>query len=993
MAASSGGLAPQPLCFRIRRAGTFPSLQGSRALELGRRRVEEGIRYCCSDSELRKLARGKSAADTLEEWRRIDVKNSPRKIRARAMPVIPLSFARSKGLSKQNDFYPRCNNTRNNAPQSRDTPPERDTGIGSEKDWGINLLDEHVNESGVNQDGSTWYRESGEERGNNGYKCRWNKMGGQSHDGSSEWKENWWEKSDWTGYKELGWIHSKNAVKECHVLQLLQYCCWSTTAPALVKNKLVRGAMKRFQHSSETINRYFSKVVQALVRLASQIIRSDDPLFATASEQIANDSRYMPYFKGNRRYARRCPTTQPQKGHVHCSEWFNYAKYHDSMRLQHVIHICNDGMRSAEKSGKNADGDSWWETWQEILYQDEWSNLARIERSAQKQAKSGSENAEWYENWSEKYDAKGWAKKGAYKHGSHNDQSWWEKWGEEYDGRGSVNKWTDKWAAQTNLGTKWGDKWEENFFSGIGSRHGETWHLSSTSERWSRTWGEEHFGNGKVHKYGKSTTGESWDIVVDEETYYESEPHYGWADVVGDSTQLLSIKPLERPPGVFPDLNFGSSPRPPGPPPSNFVYAAQTFIPWSQLVFPFPSTPFFFHSFKAEAWKRMEITSEAKMKHSILFFLLPFLLLLLISESESVTFNCTGTTTCQSLVEYIPINSTTYSAILSLFQVPNLSRLLGANNLPLSTPASQPIPASSVVRVPLPCSCSDGKGRSNHTPVYTVKPTDVGLDNIARLTYDLLISYEEIAAANNIAAPYNIHTGEKLWIPLPCSCDVVDEKEVVHLAHLVQPGSTIDLIADEFGTSPETLLRINGIGDPRKLEAGQAIDVPLRACSSSISTSSSDSNLRLANDSYALTAYDCIQCSCSAASGYQLSCHSTQGLSKSCPSVKCDNQLLLGNTIKSGCEQTSCAYAGFTKANGAAKPDILTKTINQSLCNNEGVPAPSPGPSAGGFAGSTPSGGSPQGSSQAGIRTRLEENLLWLSIALIVAVIGSGHRA
>lgn len=25
----------------------------------------------------------------------------------------------------------------------------------------------------------------------------------------------------------------------------------------------------------------------------------------------------------------------------------------------------------------------------------------------------------------------------------------------------------------------------------------------------------------KVHKYGKSTTSESWDIVVDEETYYE----------------------------------------------------------------------------------------------------------------------------------------------------------------------------------------------------------------------------------------------------------------------------------------------------------------------------------------------------------------------------------------------------------------------------------------------------------------------------------------
>ncbi|KAJ7957958.1 Inactive purple acid phosphatase-like protein [Quillaja saponaria] len=119
----------------------------------------------------------------------------------------------------------------------------------------------------------------------------------------------------------------------------------------------------------------------------------------------------------------------------------------------------------------------------------------------------------------EKYDAKGWTEKGAHKYGRLNERSWWEKWGEHYDGRGSVLKWTDKWA-ETELGTKWGDKWEEKFFAAIGSRQGETWHASLSGERWSRTWGEEHFGNGKVHKYGKSTTGESWDIVVDEETYY-----------------------------------------------------------------------------------------------------------------------------------------------------------------------------------------------------------------------------------------------------------------------------------------------------------------------------------------------------------------------------------------------------------------------------------------------------------------------------------------
>lgn len=415
MAASSGGLAaaarPVPLDVKIGRIGAWPA--AGRCSQLRKRR----IRSCCSDSG-GNVAGGEMMA-LAEEWRRPELKKCLRRVQTSAMPVIPFpSRRRSQGLSKQQGFYPRCS-PKNSGPHSRDTPPERDTGIASEKDWGINLLDGNSKESGINEDGSTWYRESGEDIGDNGYRCRWTRMGGQSKDGSSDWTETWWEKSDWTGYKELG----------------------------------------------------------------------------------------------------------------------------------------------AEKCGKNAEGDSWWETWQEVLYQDEWSNLARIERSAKKQAKSGTENAGWSETWWEMYDAKGSTEKGAYKCGRLDEQSWWEKWGENYDGRGYVLKWTDKWA-ETELGTKWGDKWEEKFFAGIGSRQGETWRVSPTGQRWSRTWGEEHFGNGKVHKYGKSTTGESWDIVVDEETYYEAEPHYGWADVVGDSSQLLSIEPRERPPGVYPTLDFGSSPPP-----------------------------------------------------------------------------------------------------------------------------------------------------------------------------------------------------------------------------------------------------------------------------------------------------------------------------------------------------------------------------------------------------------------------------------------------
>ncbi|KAH9693760.1 Inactive purple acid phosphatase-like protein [Citrus sinensis] len=398
MASSSRGFTTQ-LDFRLRRPvdisrgqvnGLDEPRKRKRVSFEGERIGVSRISCCCSDPVV--PIRSCKSVEKCEEWR-FDPKKSSHRSRIQASPSMPFASSQSCSVSKQGKFYPRCT-PRNSGPQSRDSPPKRDTGIANEKDWGISLLNENVNETGTNEDGSTWYRESGEDLGENGYRCRWTRMGGRSHDDSSEWKETWWEKSDWTGYKELG----------------------------------------------------------------------------------------------------------------------------------------------VEKSGRNAEGDSWWETWQEVLHQDEWSNLARIERSAQKQAKSGTENAGWYEKWWEKYDAKGWTEKGAHK--------------------------TDKWA-ETELGTKWGDKWEEKFFAGIGSRQGETWHVSPSGERFALTKNLLfHLVTRKVHKYGKSTTGESWDIVVDEETYYEAEPHYGWADVVGDSSQLLSIQPRDRPPGVFPNLDFGPSPDP-----------------------------------------------------------------------------------------------------------------------------------------------------------------------------------------------------------------------------------------------------------------------------------------------------------------------------------------------------------------------------------------------------------------------------------------------
>lgn len=221
---------------------------------------------------------------------------------------------------------------------------------------------------------------------------------------------------------------------------------------------------------------------------------------------------------------------------------------------------------------------------------------------------------------------------------------------------------------------------------------------------------------------------------------------------------------------------------------------------------------------------------------SIFFLLLSSSSFLLLTTAVNFTCNATRTATCQGLIGYVPPNATTLDHIQSLFQVPSLLSLLGANNLPLSTPSSYPLHADSPVLVPFPCTCSNGTGRSDHTPVYTVKPTDTGLDFIARTTFEQFVTYQEITAANGLKNADLIKVGQKLWIPLPCSCDPVEEVAVVHLGHIVVAQSTLEMIAQEFQTTAEVVTRLNGGVTDKTLQAGQVLDVPLRGMHACIHT-------------------------------------------------------------------------------------------------------------------------------------------------------------
>eukprot|EP00200_Dunaliella_tertiolecta_P010471 CAMPEP_0202386010 /NCGR_PEP_ID=MMETSP1127-20130417/64080_1 /ASSEMBLY_ACC=CAM_ASM_000462 /TAXON_ID=3047 /ORGANISM="Dunaliella tertiolecta, Strain CCMP1320" /LENGTH=528 /DNA_ID=CAMNT_0048986381 /DNA_START=250 /DNA_END=1836 /DNA_ORIENTATION=- len=197
----------------------------------------------------------------------------------------------------------------------------------------------------------------------------------------------------------------------------------------------------------------------------------------------------------------------------------------------------------ADKSGSTPLGAAWHETWCEKAYHDETTLELKIERTANKWARAENGN-EWEEKWGEKHAALGEVNKYADKWAKEGDDVWHERWGEDYDGKGACKKWTDKWAERLVAGgasEQWGDKWTEEFGHGQGVKHGEVWSAGSNGERYNRWWNEQHYGDGRVRKWGDSTHGEFWDDTEWMDTYYNPVPHFGFDLAVRHSPNLWQI--------------------------------------------------------------------------------------------------------------------------------------------------------------------------------------------------------------------------------------------------------------------------------------------------------------------------------------------------------------------------------------------------------------------------------------------------------------------
>ncbi len=108
--------------------------------------------------------------------------------------------------SSDGDFASSPGSTASKSKPSRATnkirPPERDTGIARERDIGIDFDAEERNE--IDDDGSSYFLKSGLDKGEGGYRCRWTVQGRSAKEATWEYRETHWEKTDASGYKELG---------------------------------------------------------------------------------------------------------------------------------------------------------------------------------------------------------------------------------------------------------------------------------------------------------------------------------------------------------------------------------------------------------------------------------------------------------------------------------------------------------------------------------------------------------------------------------------------------------------------------------------------------------------------------------------------------------------------------------------------------------------------------------------------------------------------
>ncbi len=159
-------------------------------------------------------------------------------------------------------------------------------------------------------------------------------------------------------------------------------------------------------------------------------------------------------------------------------------------------------------------------------------------------------------------------------------------------------------------------------------------------------------------------------------------------------------------------------------------------------------------------------------------------------------------------------------ALLNNTDVETIRRL---NNLPDDT-----IQVGQVLMVPGTGEPTAQPGADGATPAAQATAEAVvhvvgAGENLSSIAVQYNVDWQEIAAANNIPAPYTIYRGQRLVIP---GVSPTPQPTAEVRKHVVLAGETLLAIAQQYNTTTQALMAANNLSDPNFLRVGQELVIP-----------------------------------------------------------------------------------------------------------------------------------------------------------------------
>jgi LysM repeat protein len=127
--------------------------------------------------------------------------------------------------------------------------------------------------------------------------------------------------------------------------------------------------------------------------------------------------------------------------------------------------------------------------------------------------------------------------------------------------------------------------------------------------------------------------------------------------------------------------------------------------------------------------------------------------------------------------------------------------------------------AGSRIQVPGAGSSSSTAARSSGQANYTVKSGET----LSELAERYNTSVQRLVQINNLNSPDDLWAGSRIQVPAPPKPPSQPAVNKNASKHQVQPGDSLSLIAQRYGVSMQSLIAINSLSDPNRLEVGRTL--------------------------------------------------------------------------------------------------------------------------------------------------------------------------